>query len=85
MSRQMSAFVTGIVLFLNLLGGKRTGVAAAPEKNLADLNHCLQILKRLETKWHNAGRLWCAHVDSPIMHPLISLKGCAARTRNHAG
>jgi len=63
-----SAFITGIVLFLNLISGKRAGVAVAPDKNLADLDRCLQVLKQIESTWHIAGRFW------DVLHGLATIR-----------
>ncbi|PFH53811.1 hypothetical protein AMATHDRAFT_54332 [Amanita thiersii Skay4041] len=54
----MGAFVSGVVLLLNIWGGSKAGVAAAPQKGLADLEKCMYILKLSEARWHVAGRLW---------------------------
>ncbi|KIJ60357.1 hypothetical protein HYDPIDRAFT_117261 [Hydnomerulius pinastri MD-312] len=55
---QMSAFTAGIVLLLNIWGGKRSGVTTDPAKEMADVHKCMAVLKGCEKRWHTAGRLW---------------------------
>ncbi|KAH9847217.1 fungal-specific transcription factor domain-containing protein [Lenzites betulinus] len=55
---QMSLFTAGIVLLLNIWGGKRSGLATDPAKEMADVHKCMKMLKMLEAHWHTAGRLW---------------------------
>ncbi|EIN10102.1 hypothetical protein PUNSTDRAFT_102126 [Punctularia strigosozonata HHB-11173 SS5] len=52
------AFTSGIVLLLNIWGGKRSGASSNPEKEMADVHKCMQVLKLCESKWHSGGRLW---------------------------
>ncbi|KAI0635504.1 fungal-specific transcription factor domain-containing protein [Trametes polyzona] len=55
---QMSLFTAGIVLLLNIWGGKRSGLSTDPSKEMADVHKCMKMLKLLEAHWHTAGRLW---------------------------
>lgn len=55
---QMPAFTAGIVLLLNIWGGKRSGLYTDPTKEMADVHKCMSILKSCEKRWHTAGRLW---------------------------
>lgn len=55
---QMAAFTAGIVLLLNIWGGKRSGLYTDPSKEMADVHKCMSILKSCEKRWHTAGRLW---------------------------
>ena len=55
---QMALFTSGIVLLLNIWGGKRSGLSTDPAKEMADVHKCMKMLKRLEPRWHTAGRLW---------------------------
>ncbi|KAI0706989.1 fungal-specific transcription factor domain-containing protein [Earliella scabrosa] len=55
---QMSLFTAGIVLLLNIWGGKRSGLSTDPAKEMADVHKCMKMLKLLEPHWHTAGRLW---------------------------
>ncbi|KAI0351792.1 hypothetical protein OH77DRAFT_1498379 [Trametes cingulata] len=55
---QMSLFTAGIVLLLNIWGGKRSGLSTDPAKEMADVHKCMKMLKELEAHWHIAGRLW---------------------------
>ncbi|KAI0682880.1 fungal-specific transcription factor domain-containing protein [Cytidiella melzeri] len=55
----MSLFLAGIILLLNIWGGKRAGsVIADPAKEMSDVYKAMKMLKALERKWHTAGRLW---------------------------
>ncbi|KAI0787277.1 fungal-specific transcription factor domain-containing protein [Fomes fomentarius] len=55
---QMALFTGGIVLLLNIWGGKRSGLSTDPAKEMADVHKCMKMLKLLEPHWHTAGRLW---------------------------
>lgn len=55
---QMSLFTCGIVLLLNIWGGKRSGLSTDPAKEMADVHKCMKMLKALEPRYHPAGRLW---------------------------
>ncbi|KAF9220414.1 hypothetical protein BS17DRAFT_344209 [Gyrodon lividus] len=55
---QMPAFTAGIVLLLNIWGGKRSGLSIDPSKEMADVHKCMSVLKRCEKRWHTSGRLW---------------------------
>ncbi|OBZ66208.1 hypothetical protein A0H81_13860 [Grifola frondosa] len=54
---QMALFTAGIVLLLNIWGGKRSGLTTDPAKEMADVHKCMKILKALDSHWHTAGRL----------------------------
>ncbi|TCD62493.1 hypothetical protein EIP91_006814 [Steccherinum ochraceum] len=58
MESQMALFTSGIVLLLNIWGGKRSGLSTDPAKEMADVHKCMKMLKKLEPRWHTAGRLW---------------------------
>ncbi|KAG6334450.1 hypothetical protein ID866_4639 [Astraeus odoratus] len=53
----MPAFTAGIVLLLNIWGGKRSGLSTDPVKEMADVHKCMDFLKICEGRWHSAGRL----------------------------
>ncbi|KAI0337248.1 hypothetical protein BDW22DRAFT_1364333 [Trametopsis cervina] len=56
---QMSLFLAGIILLLNIWGGKRAGsVITDPAKEMEDVHKAMKMLKALERRWHTAGRLW---------------------------
>ncbi|KAL4249328.1 ABC-transporter-regulating transcription factor-like protein [Abortiporus biennis] len=57
-ANQMALFTSGIVLLLNIWGGKRSGLSTDPNKEMADVHKCMKMLKILEPRWHTAGRLW---------------------------
>lgn len=57
-SMQMPSFTAGIVLLLNIWGGKRSGLATDPAKEMRDVHKCMDFLKICEKRWHIAGRLW---------------------------
>ncbi|KAI0720409.1 hypothetical protein C8Q72DRAFT_862307 [Fomitopsis betulina] len=57
-SNQVAMFTCGIVLLLNIWGGKRSGLATDAQKEMADVHKCMKMLKMLEPHWHTAGRLW---------------------------
>ncbi|KAJ3712064.1 fungal-specific transcription factor domain-containing protein [Lentinula raphanica] len=55
---QIAVFTAGIVLLLNIWGGKRSGLPTDPNKEMTDVYKCMQALKINEDKWHSCGRLW---------------------------
>ncbi|KAK0210242.1 fungal-specific transcription factor domain-containing protein [Desarmillaria ectypa] len=54
----LNAFAAGIVLLLNIWGGKKSGVALNPKKEMQDVFKCMQVLKDVESTYQFAGRLW---------------------------
>lgn len=54
----MSIFTSGIVLLLNIWGGKRSGISLDPVKEMEDVHRCMEALRYTEKRWHSAGRLW---------------------------
>ncbi|KZT00948.1 uncharacterized protein LAESUDRAFT_731789 [Laetiporus sulphureus 93-53] len=54
----MATFTSGIVLLLNIWGGKRSGLSTDPNKEMAEVHKCMKMLKCIEPQWHTAGRLW---------------------------
>lgn len=51
-------FTAGIVLLLNIWGGKRSGLSTDPNKEMADVHKAMRCLKSIEDGWHTSGRLW---------------------------
>ncbi|KAF9223948.1 hypothetical protein BS17DRAFT_705117 [Gyrodon lividus] len=84
---QMPAYTVGVVLLLNIWGGKRSGLSINPLKEMADVDVCLSVLKRCEKRWHTSGRLWdvlyeLASVgELPLPHPSFTaetkFEGCS--------
>ncbi|KAG5645116.1 hypothetical protein DXG03_006930 [Asterophora parasitica] len=64
---QFAIFTAGIVLLLNIWGGKRAGLSTDPIKEMADVHKCMQALRKCEVRWHPTGRL------SDIMYQLASV------------
>ncbi|KAK0442947.1 fungal-specific transcription factor domain-containing protein [Armillaria borealis] len=54
----LDAFAAGIVLLLNIWGGKKSGLALNPKKEMQDVFKCMQVMKDMESTYHLAGRLW---------------------------
>ncbi|KAJ3505766.1 hypothetical protein NLJ89_g7247 [Agrocybe chaxingu] len=55
---QMATFTSGIVLLLSIWGGRRSGLSTDPNREMADVHKCMQVLRTSEERWHSAGRLW---------------------------
>jgi len=55
---QAAVFSAGIVLLLNIWGGKRSGLSTDATKEMEDVHKCMQVLKTAEKRWHPNGRLW---------------------------
>ena len=47
---QMMMFTSGIVLLLNIWGGKRSGLTTDPAKEMADVHKCMKMLKAMEER-----------------------------------
>lgn len=43
--------MAGIVLLLNIWGGKRSGLSTDPLKEMADVHKCMGLLKSLENRY----------------------------------
>ncbi|KAH8105131.1 fungal-specific transcription factor domain-containing protein [Cristinia sonorae] len=75
MDYELALFTSGLVLLLNIWGGKRSGLSTDPLKEMADVHKCMKMLKAIEAKSHTAGRLrdiLCelAHMgDLPLPQP----------------
>ncbi|KZP00590.1 hypothetical protein CALVIDRAFT_533589 [Calocera viscosa TUFC12733] len=54
----VAAFTSGIVLLINVWGGKKTGMKLDVTSQLQDTHNCMQVLKMAEHSWNSAGRLW---------------------------
>ncbi|KAF9256400.1 hypothetical protein L218DRAFT_218513 [Marasmius fiardii PR-910] len=63
---QMVLFNSGVVLLLNIWGGKKLGVTPDPMRELGDVYKCLNVLRSYEERWQIGGRL------SDILTELIS-------------
>lgn len=63
----MPIFTSGIVLLLNIWGGKRSGININPVKEMEDVHRCMSALRKSENRWHSAGRLW------DILYELVSV------------
>ena len=47
----MALFTAGIVLLLNIWGGKRSGLSTDPAKEMADVHKCMKMLRALEPQY----------------------------------
>jgi hypothetical protein len=57
--RQFHAFTAGIVLLLNIWGGKKSGLSTDPSKEMADVHKCMGLLKSLESRYVFRQRMPC--------------------------
>ncbi|KAF7309737.1 Zn(2)-C6 fungal-type domain-containing protein [Mycena indigotica] len=53
-----AVFTSGIVLLLNVWSGKRTGLVANPEREIANVQKCMDVVKVCEDRWQHAGLLY---------------------------
>jgi hypothetical protein len=56
-----------MILYLSIWGGSEAGIMRNPQSTMADINRCMEYLKRCESRWHIAGRGWT------ILHELVSI------------
>ena len=47
----MALFAAGIVLLLNIWGGKRSGVATDPAREMEDVHKAMKMLKSMERRY----------------------------------
>ncbi|KAF8212815.1 hypothetical protein K438DRAFT_1662307 [Mycena galopus ATCC 62051] len=52
------AFTAGLVLSLNMLSGKRSGLVPDPKRELANVWKCIEAIHLCEGRWPIAGMLW---------------------------
>ncbi|KAJ8081012.1 Gypsy retrotransposon integrase-like protein 1 [Marasmius tenuissimus] len=52
------AFTSGIILLLNIWGGKRSGWSNDPDKEMAEVHKCMKCLRDCEGQWVGAGQTW---------------------------
>uniref|UniRef100_A0A0W0F039 Zn(2)-C6 fungal-type domain-containing protein n=1 Tax=Moniliophthora roreri TaxID=221103 RepID=A0A0W0F039_MONRR len=55
---QAAVFNAGVVLLLNIWGGRRSGLSIDPNREMADVHKCMHVLQMCEKRWHTCGRLW---------------------------
>ncbi|KAF9479050.1 hypothetical protein BDN70DRAFT_985124 [Pholiota conissans] len=55
---QSTAFVSAVILLLNIWSGRRSGYAPNPKREMEDVQRCADILKASERRWASAGRFW---------------------------
>ncbi|KAJ7334168.1 fungal-specific transcription factor domain-containing protein [Mycena albidolilacea] len=57
---QMAVFTAGIVLLLNIWGGKRSGLGLSADsgQEMIEVHRCMRVLRGCEIRWLTAGRLW---------------------------
>jgi len=55
-SLQISAFISAVILLLNIWSGKRSGHAPNPHREMQGVQRCMEILKVSERSWASAGR-----------------------------
>ncbi|THH12666.1 hypothetical protein EW146_g7482 [Bondarzewia mesenterica] len=51
------AFISGIMLLVNIWGRKKSGLSIDPVKEMEDVHLCIQVLRDSESRWPMAGRL----------------------------
>lgn len=54
----MPLFISAIVLLFNVWGATRSGSVTNPMKEMTDVHKAMNMLKALEQRWYNAGRVW---------------------------
>ncbi|KZV64204.1 hypothetical protein PENSPDRAFT_690958 [Peniophora sp. CONT] len=63
-----AAFSSAVVLLIGVWNAARyKSTTVKPEREMAAIQRCLDVLKALENRWHAAGRLW------DILHSLVSV------------
>ncbi|KAJ6467873.1 fungal-specific transcription factor domain-containing protein [Mycena sanguinolenta] len=50
--------LSGMVLVLSLLSGKRSGLLADPSREMVNVHKCMKAISLCESRWQTAGMLW---------------------------
>ncbi|KAJ7876717.1 fungal-specific transcription factor domain-containing protein [Mycena olivaceomarginata] len=50
-------FTSGMVLLLNILSSKRSGLLADPKREIANVHKCMDVIRLCESRWQLAGML----------------------------
>ncbi|KAJ6492202.1 fungal-specific transcription factor domain-containing protein [Mycena sanguinolenta] len=53
-----AAFVSALVLLLNILSAKRRGSLPDPSRELAHVHKCMEVIRLCEGRWKSAGVMW---------------------------
>lgn len=53
---QVAMFTSGLVILLNIWGGKQLGVTFEQSKQVEAVHNCINVLRVFEHRWHAAGR-----------------------------
>ncbi|KAJ7670090.1 fungal-specific transcription factor domain-containing protein, partial [Mycena polygramma] len=51
-------FTSGLILLLNVWGGKRTGIVSDTHREMANVHKCMEVIRFCENRWQLAGSLW---------------------------
>ncbi|KAJ6460652.1 fungal-specific transcription factor domain-containing protein [Mycena vitilis] len=51
-------FTAGLILLLNVLSGKRTGLVSDTRWEMATVHKCMEVLRLYENRWQSAGSFW---------------------------
>ncbi|KAJ7813925.1 fungal-specific transcription factor domain-containing protein [Mycena olivaceomarginata] len=51
-------FTSGLMLLLNILSSKRSGVLPDPAHDMVHVHKCMEVLRLSEGRWQSAGMLW---------------------------
>ncbi|KAJ7791790.1 hypothetical protein B0H14DRAFT_187866 [Mycena olivaceomarginata] len=56
----MVVFTAGVVLLLNIWGGKRSGLGLSADsgQEMTEVHRCMRVLRGYEIRWLSAGKLW---------------------------
>ncbi|KAJ7673839.1 fungal-specific transcription factor domain-containing protein [Mycena polygramma] len=53
-----AVFTAGIILLLNVWSGKRTGLVSDPNREMANVHKCMEVMRLCEHRWQISGMLW---------------------------
>ncbi|KAJ7627737.1 fungal-specific transcription factor domain-containing protein [Mycena polygramma] len=74
---QETVFTAGLIMSLNVLSGKRTGLVSDTHGETATVHKCMEVLRFYENRWQSAGLFWdilaelasVGHLPPPNIHP----------------
>lgn len=83
---KMAVFCAGIVLLMNIWGGRKSGLSTDPAKEMADAHKCMKYLRWCGQRWHIAGRFldMLCHLASAGDLPLPQTQSSPVYKRDRA-
>ncbi|KAJ6522875.1 fungal-specific transcription factor domain-containing protein [Mycena capillaripes] len=81
-----AVFTAGIILLLNVWSGKRTGLVTDPNREMANVHKCMEVMRLCEHRWQMGGASWdiMAELASVGQLPLPNFNGSSQNHQHSA-